>query len=235
MTGYEVDAEEQAAYDYQRWVTSYVWHTDQLPLLIETTGTLALPASGCHGVGRRSTGRRSPAGGTTTASPSATGEPPTTPGNCGPCCGGYLEQVHSRLPAAPTIAPRRAGERRHRPPDRVHRHRVARGRRRAISDLHDVAPVEDDLFALIRRLRGRYATAGTARRAHPRTCTTCGEAAVVVDWMDGANGSPRPVQVGVCRSCGEIYTEDTNHHEREHVMTFSQPKSPLTSAACSTQ
>ncbi|MFJ4038216.1 hypothetical protein ACIPVB_09015 [Microbacterium sp. NPDC090007] len=211
MTGYEVDADEQAAYEYQRWVTSYVWHTDQLPLLIETTSTLALPSIGVSRGGSAFDRPQVTGGGYYDSVPIRDGGATTDSRELWALMWRYLEQVHSHLPAAPTVD-------RDVPQDTGTARRAAytvtawlAENVEAISDLHDVAPVEDDLFALIRRLRGRYATAGTARRARPRTCTTCSEAAVIVDWIDGANGSPRPVQVGLCRSCGETFTEDINH------------------------
>lgn len=74
-----------------------------------------------------------------------------------------------------------------------------------IIDWPDLAPLEDELFALVRRMRGQYGAA-TARRARPRLCTICGERAVVVDWVDGVGGSPKPVQVGKCKVCGQPYT-----------------------------
>lgn len=71
----------------------------------------------------------------------------------------------------------------------------------------ELEPFREDLFTLIRRTRGRHRSAGTRRRARPRRCGICGECAVIVDWVDGANGSPRPVQVGKCKICGQTYTE----------------------------
>lgn len=68
------------------------------------------------------------------------------------------------------------------------------------------------MFALIRRLRGRYGAVGVVRRARPKVCQVCGERAVVVDWLDGLNGSPKPVQGGKCKNCGQEYrfTEGTD-------------------------
>lgn len=205
MTGYELTAEEQAEHDYRRWVASYSWHVDQLPLLIETTGTLALPSIGVSRGGSAFDRPQVTGGGYYDSVPIRDGGATADSRELWALLWRYLGEVRTHLPAAPTIA-------------QVVPENADTARRTAytvtawlaenveqISDLHEVAPVEDDLFALIRRLRGRYATAGTARRARPRTCTTCGEAAVIVDWVDGANGSPRPVQVGLCRQCGEVF------------------------------
>lgn len=61
------------------------------------------------------------------------------------------------------------------------------------------------MFHLIRQLRGRYGVFNHPRRARPGTCRTCGERAVVMDWVDAGNGSPKPVKAGKCRKCGETY------------------------------
>jgi hypothetical protein len=65
----------------------------------------------------------------------------------------------------------------------------------------------DEMFALIRRLRGRYGVHRHPRRARPSRCDVCEAFAVVVDWVAPESGSPKPVQVGKCRECGAIYTE----------------------------
>lgn len=67
---------------------------------------------------------------------------------------------------------------------------------------------EQEMFAEIRRQQRRYAPEHDGIPQHARDCTTCGEQrAVRVVWVDGANGSPKPVQVGKCRVCGQQYTD----------------------------
>lgn len=195
---------------YEQWKRHYVWHVDQLPLLIETTGTLALPSIGVSRGGSAFDRPQVTGGGYYDSIPIRDGGATNDSRELWTLLWRYLTEVQRRLPAAPIIA-------REVPEDVDTARRTAytvtawlAENVEALSDLHDVAPVEDELFAMVRRLRGRYSTAGTARRARPRTCTTCGEAAVVVDWIDGANGSPKPVQVGVCRICGETYAEHEN-------------------------
>lgn len=61
-----------------------------------------------------------------------------------------------------------------------------------------------EMFTLIRRLRGLYGVHRHPRRVRAR-CGTCGARAVVVDWVDAVNGSPKPEQVGKCRMCGQVY------------------------------
>lgn len=77
-----------------------------------------------------------------------------------------------------------------------------------IEPISELDEFREQLFAEIRRARGRYRGAGTRRRARPRLCGICGECAVIVDWMTPANGSPKPVQVGKCTVCGQLYTDE---------------------------
>ena len=82
----------------------------------------------------------------------------------------------------------------------------------AARSIEPLEPYREELFALIRRLRGVYGVSPAPRKPRAR-CTTCGQRAVAVTWVDGANGSPRPVQVGKCRVCGETYREHEGHQE----------------------
>lgn len=77
-----------------------------------------------------------------------------------------------------------------------------------IADITELEEHREAMFALIRRLRGRYAVYNHPRRARPAVCSTCGERSVVIDWIDGADGSPKPVMGGKCRTCGEVYRQD---------------------------
>lgn len=74
-----------------------------------------------------------------------------------------------------------------------------------IAKFDALEPHREEMFALIRRLRGRYGVFNHPRRARPALCGTCGERAVVIDWIDGENGSPKPVRGGKCRNCGEVH------------------------------
>lgn len=77
-----------------------------------------------------------------------------------------------------------------------------------IAEIGELEPHREEMFSLIRRLRGRYAVFNHPRRARPAVCRTCGERAVVIDWVTPSNGSPKPVQGGKCRTCGEIYRSE---------------------------
>jgi hypothetical protein len=75
-----------------------------------------------------------------------------------------------------------------------------------IEPIRELDAHADTMFSLIRRLRGIHRRCESARRARPRICGICGECAVIVDWVDSANGSPKPTQVGRCKVCGQLYT-----------------------------
>lgn len=77
-----------------------------------------------------------------------------------------------------------------------------------IAPITELETHREEMFTLIRRLRGRYGVFNHPRRARPSLCEVCGERAVVVDWVDGANGSPKPVRGGKCRNCGQTYRHD---------------------------
>lgn len=67
---------------------------------------------------------------------------------------------------------------------------------------------EGEMFREVRRMQRRYLPDDQGLPQHARDCTTCGELrAVRVVWVDGDNGSPKPVQVGKCRVCGEVYRD----------------------------
>lgn len=90
-----------------------------------------------------------------------------------------------------------------------------------IEPIHELDEHRDEMFALIRRLRGRYGVHRNPRRTRPTMCTVCGERTVHIDWVAPDNGSPKPIQVGRCRNCGQTYTEGaeapihTNRNQEE--------------------
>lgn len=66
---------------------------------------------------------------------------------------------------------------------------------------------EQEMFGEIRQQQRRFIPQHDGVPQHARDCTVCGESRTVrVVWVDGAGGSPKPVQVGKCRVCGETYT-----------------------------
>ena len=77
-----------------------------------------------------------------------------------------------------------------------------------IAEVRELEEHREAMFSLIRRLRGQYGVFNHPRRQRPAVCTTCGERSVVVDWVDSGTDSPKPVQAGRCRRCGEIFRAD---------------------------
>lgn len=75
-----------------------------------------------------------------------------------------------------------------------------------IEPVHELDGARDSLFQTIRRMQGRYGVFANPRRPRAR-CAVCGLLAVTVTWIDGPNGSPKPIQAARCRNCGQTYTE----------------------------
>lgn len=75
--------------------------------------------------------------------------------------------------------------------------------------IHTLTELEEDREELFRTVRRLKAVHGI--HPHPRKglCGTCGRRQVEYDYTDLRDGTV--VKVGVCRSCGEVYSEDTNH------------------------
>lgn len=74
----------------------------------------------------------------------------------------------------------------------------------------------DEMFQEIRHLRGKYGVHDHPRRPRAR-CATCGTLSVVVTWVDGPNGSPKPVRAGKCRTCGETYRDAPTPVNESHA------------------
>lgn len=73
------------------------------------------------------------------------------------------------------------------------------------SEVHELQmrDSEQHLFEMIRRLVSGYTIPPIERPSRRRRCTSCGEAAVVVDWVLGGTGE------AVCRTCGATYAPET--------------------------
>ncbi|HEY9310269.1 MAG TPA: hypothetical protein VIP82_20895 [Microbacterium sp.] len=195
---------------YHRWVERFLWHVDQLPSVVETTGTIAVAARGVHAAPLR---ERVSGGGYIDNIPLVDGPEARSGRAVWSALRGYLVVASSRLGVeAPQIP---AGL-----PDDVE---LARQWAYAanewlaavvheIRDWPDLAELEEALFRLIRRARGRV-DPHTARRARPELCRTCGEAAVLVDWIDGPDGAAELAKA--CKVCGQTYTDTGNENRSE--------------------
>lgn len=190
---------------YREWVRQYFWHIDQIPALLETVGVLATPSIGVSRGGSRFDAVQITGGGYYDNVPIRDGGATADSEELWMTVRQYLDAVRRHGTDAPALGLSFPGV-------------VDVARREAyrvtawladhveqIVDWADLGPLEDEMFSLIRRMKGRYRGAGTERRARPRVCELCAEAAVVVDWVDGSSGSSEPVQAGVCRACGTTY------------------------------
>lgn len=77
-----------------------------------------------------------------------------------------------------------------------------------ISELTDLEGHREEMFRVIRHLRGRYGVFNHPRRARPTLCTVCGEAAVRTTWATSKDGRARSVEVKRCTTCGDEHRED---------------------------
>lgn len=210
---YLITEQEQAEADYLRWTQSWLFHIDQIPALLETIALMAAPtirASQTDKIVVTGGNYRdyAPISDTGAANDLDTlwaetrGYVLAVADNLGHCPAPTTDrplwQGHTRASHTPHLARIAGYTATNYLAEHVHH----------VIDWPHLATHEDHLFARIRRMKGRYRAAATPRRAHPRTCTTCGEDAVLIDWVTPTNGSPKPVQVGVCKRCGETFTED---------------------------
>lgn len=74
----------------------------------------------------------------------------------------------------------------------------------------------DTMFQEIRHLRGKYGVQDRPRRPRSR-CVTCGTVSVVVTWVDGPNGSPKPVKAARCTRCGQEYRDAPEPVSESHT------------------
>lgn len=226
--------------EHREWRRAFEWHLDQIPPLIETMGVLATPGIGVSRGGSRfdkvqitgggyydnvlirdvrveSSGRIVDAG--------TTGDQAQLWAELVEYSRAVTAWINHEIPApyAPDL-PDIAHDRRQwvapRPPADTW---LARSLALTlvgwlidhidqVQQLEQLTEYQEAMFARIRRMKGRYRGASTVRRARPRLCATCGERAVIVDWIDAGNGSPKPIQSGICRVCGKTYT--TNQQDR---------------------
>lgn len=186
---------------YNEWVDRFLWHVDQLPALVETTGTIAVAV---HGIQASQLRERVTGGGFYDNIPLVDGPESRNARAVWDSLRGYLVVASSRLGLeAPTLP---VGL-----PDDVELAREwAFAANAWLSDVvyeiqswPDLDELEEQLFRLIRRARSRL-DLHTARRTRAELCTRCGENGVIVDWIDGADG--QALLSKVCVICRTNYT-----------------------------
>lgn len=195
---FALTVEEQAEQDWRNWLAQYEWHLDQVPVLIETMRSAVSPLRA------QTLEAKVSGGGYRDYAPldlDAVDDSDTL--------WGLLVEYFDAVILAIGFAPQRMIVRILPNDPLVGRSEALRvvgwliERVEMIVDHEHLSEIEGRLFARIRRARGVYRTAGTPRRAQPRRCNTCGERAVLVDWVTTESG--RSSQVGLCKSCGETY------------------------------
>lgn len=185
---------------YRQWVDQYLWHIDQLPNVVEATGTVAMAPQMLRAAQLR---ERVSGGGFIDNMPVVDGPESRNAAAVWQALRAYLAVAGSRIGVeAPLLPPQLPDDL-----DLARRWAYAANEWLAalvesILDWPDLAALEAELFRLIRRARTRLDT-GTVRRARPAVCDTCGESGVVVDWVNGPDGVAALVKS--CGICGEVY------------------------------
>lgn len=186
---------------YHRWVDQFLWHVDQLPHVIEATGTIAMAVRGIHAAPLK---ERVSGGGYIDNIPLVDGPESRRARAVWDALRGYLVVASSRVGVEAPQLPSGL-------PDDVELAREwAYAANAWLSEIvyaiqawDDLTALEEQLFRLIRRARGRVG-ATTARRARPALCTRCGEHGVLIDWIDGPDG--QPLLSKVCVVCRTNYS-----------------------------
>lgn len=184
---------------YREWVASFLWHVDQLPNVVEATGTVAMAPRRLRAQQLR---ERVSGGGYLDNMPVVDGPESRNAVAVWNALRAYLKVASPRLGVeAPDLPPSL--------PEDTELARqwayVANEWLAAvvhdILDWPDLTELQDALFRLIRRAATRLNTT-IVRRVRPDTCEVCGEPGVVVDWVDGAGGMP--VLTSTCTVCGAV-------------------------------
>ncbi|MFD4957128.1 hypothetical protein [Microbacterium sp. NPDC058389] len=187
---------------YERWVASYLWHVDQLPNVVQASGTVAMAPRMIRAQQLR---EKVSGGGYVDNMLVVDGPESRNAAAVWQALRGYLTVAASRLGVEAPLLPGVL-------PDDVELARLWAYSANEwlaavvydILDWPDLTARQDELFRLIRRARTRL-DAGTVRRARPELCDTCGEHAVIVDWVDGPDGGAALTKA--CRMCGETYAQ----------------------------
>lgn len=171
---------------YQQWVDQFLWHVDQLPVVIETAGTIVAVNRGIRAAPLR---ERLSGGGYVDNIPLVDGPESRNARAVWDALRGYLVVAASRLGVeAPQLPAGLPGE-----VDAAREWAYAANAWLSdivddIRDWPDLNELEHHLFRLIRRARTRLDTT-TARRTRPELCTRCGEAGVLIDWITAPDGT----------------------------------------------
>lgn len=187
---------------YRAWQQRFLWHVDQLPNLVEATATIIVVSRGIRAAPLR---ERLTGGGYIDNMPVVDGPEARNARAVWDATRAYIAKASSHLGIeGPQLPPGL--------PDDVELARqwaYAANEWLAAIVPHilawpDLDELEEALFRLIRRGRARLGV-GTVRRARPELCVVCAQDAVLVDWVDGPDGSAQLSKV--CKVCGQVYSE----------------------------
>jgi hypothetical protein len=190
--------------EHREWVRSFEYHLDLLPPLMEVLVWMTIPGISASRMDQvKVAGGGEPYDIAALLATGATTEPLL---DAVEIWGLVVEYVHA---VNASISPKRAAPvltRKPNPDPLLARSVALTTIGWLIDHAEQIAHLQDDeyrehMFAEIRRLRGRYGVFSTARRPKVR-CTVCGEAKVSIVYVKAPNGSPKPVRVGRCATCG---------------------------------
>jgi hypothetical protein len=182
------------------WVEEFLWHVDQLPHVIETTGTIVMAV---RGVRAAPLTERVSGGGYIDNMPVVDGPESRNARAVWATLRGYLVVASSRLGVEAPQLPSQL-------PDVELAREWAYAANAWLSDVVHLIESWDDLdllqaqlFRLIRRALHRLDLTAQ-RRARPEFCIRCGQHGVLVDWLDGPDGES--VLSKVCIVCRTDHT-----------------------------
>jgi len=182
------------------WVEEFLWHVDQLPHVLEASGTIVMAA---RGVRAQQLTERVSGGGYYDNIPLGDGPESRNARAVWDTLRGYLVVASSRLGLESPQLPSRL-------PDAELAREWAYAANAWLSDVvhlieswDDLDTLQGQLFRLIRRALHRLDLTAH-RRARPEYCNRCGQHGVLVDWLDGPDG--RSVLSKVCIVCRTDHT-----------------------------
>ncbi len=222
MTDIGFTTEQQADHDYRRWFHSFEHHLGQLPVVLSMLVTLAQPTIGVSRGGSQFDRLQVSKGGLVNEEQDMSALLVRTRGengNSGP--GGDAEYLWGLLTGYAATVWDRADNTRGDAPDLAGGALTTASAAKdatlltvgwlihhapAVYSLAEIEEDRDELFRTIRRLKAVHGIHPHPRRA---LCGTCGRWQVEHDYTDLKDGTV--IRVGVCRSCGETFTEDVSH------------------------
>ncbi|TLF33250.1 hypothetical protein [Microbacterium sp. 5K110] len=206
MTDIGFTTEQQADHDYRRWVHQFEHHLGQIPDVLSMLVTLAQPTIGVSRGGSRFD-RLQITGGNEHRDLGDTIDETLTrdAGYLWGLLTGYAAAVWERAEDTRQNAPDLAGGALTSPSTAKDAALLTVGWLiHHAPTAHTLALTEDEreLFSTVRRLKAVH---GIHPHPRPGMCDTCGRHKVTWDYVDTRGGGV--ARVGVCRSCGETFTQ----------------------------